>query len=76
MGQHGQYFLSARYEFLVALRGKGPLYRHIYFVVRETILSGEIRSGALLPATCEFVQVLHISSTTILDAYADLAVEG
>jgi DNA-binding transcriptional regulator YhcF (GntR family) len=61
---------------LVALRGIGPLYRQIYSVVREVILSREMHSGTLLFATYEFVQVLHISHTSILDSYSDLAVEG
>jgi hypothetical protein len=61
---------------LVALRGIGPLHRQIYSVVREVILSSEMHSCTLLFATYEFVQVFHISHTSILDAYSDLAVEG
>lgn len=58
------------------LSGKGPLYRQVYSAIREAILSGEMPSGTLLPATRELVQVLHISRTTILNAYAELVAEG
>jgi len=58
------------------LSGKGPLYRQIYSAIREAIISGELPSGTLLPATRELVQVLHISRTTILNAYAELVAEG
>jgi len=58
------------------LSGKGPLYRQVYSAIREAILSGEMPSGTLLPATRELVQVLHISRTTLLNAYAELVAEG
>jgi GntR family transcriptional regulator/MocR family aminotransferase len=58
------------------LSGKGPLYKQVYSAIREAILSGKMPSGSMLPPTRELVQVLHISRTTILIAYAELVAEG
>lgn len=58
------------------LSGNGPLYKQVYSAIKEAILSGEMPAGTLLPATRELVQVLHISRTTILNAYAELTAEG
>ena len=63
-------------EMIGPLSGKGPLYKQVYSAIREAILSGKMPSGSMLPPTRELVQVLHISRTTILIAYAELVAEG
>ena len=63
-------------EMIGSLSGTGPLYRQVYSAIRDAIVSGEMPTGTLLPTSRELVQVLGISRTTILNAYAELIAEG
>ncbi|MEX2616903.1 MAG: PLP-dependent aminotransferase family protein [Alphaproteobacteria bacterium] len=53
-----------------------PLYRQLYFAIREAILSGRLASGARLPATRSLAQDLGLSRNTVVSAYEQLLAEG
>ncbi len=53
-----------------------PLYRQLYFAVREAILSGRLQSGVRLPATRSLAQDLGLSRNTVVSAYEQLLAEG
>ncbi|MDW8123424.1 MAG: PLP-dependent aminotransferase family protein [Geminicoccaceae bacterium] len=53
-----------------------PLYRQLYFAIREMILSGRLRPGARLPATRTLARDLGLSRNTVLAAFAQLHAEG
>src|SRR5262245_19421683 len=54
----------------------GPLFRQVYFYLREAILSGTFRGGEKLPSTREMAEQLGISRTVVLAAYDQLLAEG
>lgn len=53
-----------------------PLYRQLYFAIRELILSGRLRPGARLPATRTLARDLGVSRNTVLAAFEQLHAEG
>ena len=54
----------------------GPISRQLYLGLRQTILSGGIRSGDRLPATRDLAEQLGVSRTVVLLAYDQLLAEG
>src|SRR5260221_8457526 len=63
---------------LVTLRAgdPDPLYRQIYGELRRRILEGRIRRGARLPSTRGLSTDLHVSRSTVVQAYLQLGAEG
>src|SRR5712691_3062069 len=55
---------------------KTPLIRQIYDQLRQRIVCGELRAGALLPSTRQLAADLHISRIVIIEAYEQLLAEG
>ena len=53
-----------------------PLYRQLYFAVRDAILSGRLRPGQRLPATRAFATDLGLSRNTVVSAFDQLLAEG
>ena len=53
-----------------------PLYIQLYRYIREAILHGEIKPGEKLPSLRRTARDLHLSTTTVQQAYAQLTVEG
>ena len=53
-----------------------PLYRQLYFAVRDAILSGRLRPGQRLPATRSFATDLGLSRNTVVSAFDQLLAEG
>jgi GntR family transcriptional regulator / MocR family aminotransferase len=53
-----------------------PLARQVANLLRNAILSRQIRAGARLPSTRGLAGELGVSRTTVLDAYAQLSSEG
>lgn len=53
-----------------------PLYRQLYFAIRDAILSGRLRPGQRLPATRSFAQDLGLSRNTVVSAFDQLLAEG
>ncbi|HZW13102.1 MAG TPA: PLP-dependent aminotransferase family protein [Noviherbaspirillum sp.] len=53
-----------------------PMFRQLYDVIRQTILSGKIGPGTQLPPTRELAHSFGISRQTVLNAYAQLTAEG
>ena len=53
-----------------------PLYRQIYFAIREAILSGRLRSGSRLPSTRTMAADFGLSRNTMLVAHELLLAEG
>ncbi len=53
-----------------------PLYRQLYFAIREAILTGRLQPGARLPATRTLARDLGVSRNTVLAAFEQLAAEG
>ncbi|HLG97003.1 MAG TPA: PLP-dependent aminotransferase family protein [Bryobacteraceae bacterium] len=53
-----------------------PLYRQLYSVIRQSIVSGGIPSGCRLPATRELAGQLGLNRTTISSAYELLEKDG
>jgi GntR family transcriptional regulator/MocR family aminotransferase len=57
-------------------RGNTPYYQQLYLCIRRKIESGEIAPGTKLPSIREFSSTLHVSKTTIEEAYQQLLAEG
>jgi len=57
-------------------RDPRPLYRQLYDAIRHAILTGELTTGARLPATRELAQGLGISRSTVMNAFEQLLHEG
>lgn len=53
-----------------------PLYRQLYFAVRDAILSGRLRPGQRLPATRSLATDLGLSRNTVVSAFDQLLAEG
>ncbi len=53
-----------------------PLYRQIYFGLRQAILSGVLPAGDRLPSTRDLAEQLGVSRTIVLLAYDQLLAEG
>jgi GntR family transcriptional regulator/MocR family aminotransferase len=53
-----------------------PLFRQLYFRMKEAILAGDIAPSARLPATRELGRLLTVSRQTVLAAYEQLMAEG
>ena len=53
-----------------------PLYRQLYFAIRDGILSERLRPGQRLPATRSFAQDLGLSRNTVVSAFDQLLAEG
>lgn len=53
-----------------------PLYRQLYNVIRESILSGRFKGGLKLPSTRTIAKELHVSRNTVILAFEQLMVEG
>lgn len=53
-----------------------PLYRQLYFAVRDAILTGRLRPGQRLPATRSFASDLGLSRNTVVSAFDQLLAEG
>lgn len=53
-----------------------PLYRQLYYAVREAILTGRLRPGQRLPATRSFAADLELSRNTVVSAFDQLLAEG
>jgi len=66
------------YEPLIALdkTSSVPLYRQLYERVRLAILTGQLATGARLPATRTLADQLGVSRNTVYLAYQQLLAEG
>ncbi len=53
-----------------------PLYKQLYNLLREGILSGRFRRGLKLPGTRTFSSELKISRNTVTQAFEQLRIEG
>ena len=49
-----------------------PLYRQLYFAIREAILANRLQPGARLPATRTLAQDMNLSRNTVVSAYEQL----
>jgi DNA-binding transcriptional MocR family regulator len=56
--------------------GERPLYMRLYRYFREEIQSGRISSGTRLPSVRALSRDLHVSKTTVENAYHQLLAEG
>lgn len=56
--------------------GPEPLYRQLYYAIRDAILTGRLQPGARLPASRTLARDLGVSRNTVLAAFEQLAVEG
>ncbi len=64
-------------QFVIPLSTKaGPLFRQVYFALREAILAGVFPGGEKLPSTRDLAEQLRISRTVVLLAYDQLLAEG
>jgi len=55
---------------------EAPLYRQLYFGVRDAILSGRLSPGQRLPATRVLARDLDVSRNTVVTAFDQLFAEG
>ena len=53
-----------------------PLYRQLYFAIREAILEGRLRPGTRLPSTRSLASDLDVSRNTVVIAFDQLLAEG
>ncbi len=53
-----------------------PLYRQLYFAIREAILAGRLHPGTRLPATRALARDHGLSRNTVVSAYEQLRAEG
>ena len=53
-----------------------PLYRQLYFAIREAILSGRLKPGQRLPASRSLAADLKLSRNTVVTAFDQLVAEG
>ncbi len=53
-----------------------PLYRQLYFAIREAILAGQLQPSARLPSTRALAKDLGLSRNTTVAAYEQLLAEG
>lgn len=53
-----------------------PLKRQLYLSLKEKILEGRLGAGDALPSTRELAKDLHLSRTTVMEAYEMLLAEG
>jgi len=53
-----------------------PLYRQLYFQIRDAILDGRLRSGERLPASRNLCLRLSVSRNTVQQAYDQLVADG
>lgn len=53
-----------------------PIYQQIYSQIKDTILSGKISEGELLPSIRQLSRELKVSVITTTRAYTDLENEG
>ncbi len=53
-----------------------PLYRQLYFAIRDAILSARLRPGQRLPAMPTFSRDLGLSRNTVVSAFDQLLAEG
>jgi len=56
--------------------GVEPLYRQLYFAIREAILDGRLRPGTRLPSTRSLADDLAVSRNTVVIAFDQLLAEG
>jgi GntR family transcriptional regulator/MocR family aminotransferase len=56
--------------------GEEPLYRQLYFAIREAILDGRLRPGTRLPSTRSLASDLAVSRNTVVIAFDQLLAEG
>jgi GntR family transcriptional regulator/MocR family aminotransferase len=56
--------------------GAAPLYRQIYELIRQAILSGKFTRGGRLPATRLLAAQLGVARMTVVNAYEQLLIEG
>jgi GntR family transcriptional regulator/MocR family aminotransferase len=61
---------------MLQLDGKGPLYRQIYRVFRNDILSRALPPGERVPSTRVLADLLKVSRNTAVLAYEQLLAEG
>ena len=52
------------------------LYTQLYEGLKQQILSGELPTGFILPATRKMAQEYELSRNTVITAYRQLEVEG
>ncbi len=53
-----------------------PMYKQLYTLIREAILSGRFKGGQKLPGTRTFSSELKISRNTVVQAFEQLMIEG
>jgi len=53
-----------------------PLYKQLYSLIREGILSGRFKGGQKLPGTRTFSTELKVSRNTVVQAFEQLIIEG
>ncbi|MCD8026395.1 MAG: PLP-dependent aminotransferase family protein [Clostridiales bacterium] len=65
------------YDFIIINKDeKIPLYRQIYFSIRNSIENGSLKKGSKLPSIRRLSDDLSVSKTTVTGAYEQLCVEG
>ena len=55
---------------------RGPLFRQVYFGIRDAILASRLVPGEQLPSTRELAEQLGVSRTVAVAAYEQLLAEG
>ena len=60
----------------IADRPEIPLYRHLYFQIRDAVLDGRLHSGERLPASRSLCRRLTVSRNTVQQAYDQLIADG
>jgi len=53
-----------------------PLYRQLYEILRESILTGQLKAGTRLPSTRALSDEWSVSRNTVINAFSQLTAEG
>lgn len=61
---------------MVSNHGGKPLYEQISIQIKSSIMSGELKSGDMIPSMRSLARSLHISVLTVQKAYETLQEEG
>lgn len=65
------------YDFLLLDRnGSKPLYQQLYEAIRRAVEQGQLEPGERVPSIRRLSEDLHLSRTTVENAYQQLCVEG
>ena len=55
---------------------KLPLYRQLYEILRDSILTGQLKGGTRLPSTRALADEWTVSRNTVINAFSQLTAEG